>query len=134
MAEFQEPFRPIKEVELFSDLNTKTPWTGSRVRNVNAVVRAIFSAIKQPPLQRMFDPSGFDLESLLFRLSSDAIEQQLKNYLDSVAQDDDRYEMVRNQTQILSADKDNNYLTIQIAFRLLPAGETVYTVIGGIRV
>lgn len=132
--EYQEANRAQRVYELFSDVNCKTPWVSPRTINVQAVVNAIINAITQPPYQRLFDPSGFDLETFLFRLSDASLEQQLLVYLEYISKDDDRYEVDRPSTEIIKIDKDNHILTIQIGFRLLPPDGQVYTFIGRIRV
>lgn len=124
---------PDKQIEIFSDLNTKTPWQGSRVKNLEAVVRAIFNAIRQPPYQRMFDPTGFDLEVFLFRLNTSVIEEKLRNYMDYISKDDPRYEPIAQETRIINIDKDNHLVTIRIGFRLSQDGNN-YTFVGRIRV
>lgn len=126
MPEPQRSGEPRQVKEVFSDLNTQTPWLGLRVLNVAAVVRAIMSALTQPPYQRLFDPSGFNLESYLFRLSETAVEVEIQNYLDYIAKDDPRYYPDRANTRIESIDKDNHVLLVQVAFRLSTEKDMIY--------
>ena len=121
------------QTEIFSDLNTKTPGISSRVYNISAVVRAIKTAITQPPWQRLFDISGFDPEAFLFRLSDEAIESEIQDYLFYISQDDPRWDVDRNNTKLMYFDKDNHIIVCQLAFTIA-GSDSVYTFTGNIRI
>lgn len=127
-------FEPTSEVELFSDLNTRTPGKSSRVLNLEAIARRIMNAINQPPYQRLWDPSGLDKESFLFRISDQGIEVQVKNYLTKITADDPTYNVDRTNTKIMSLDKDNHTLLMQLAFTIPSNAGAVYVFSGRIRI
>lgn len=127
-------FEPTGPVKLFSDLNTKTPGVSSEVINLEAIVRRIMNAINQPPMQRLWDPSGLDKESFLFRISDAGIETQVRNYLDKITRDDPTYKVDRQNTQIIALDKDNHLLLMQIAFTIPQQNDAIYTFAGNIRI
>ena len=128
-----KPFTPLPEVEVFSDLNTRTPGVSRRVLNALAIRNAIFNGLTQPKMQRLWRPKGFNIEDFLFRLSEAAIEEEIRNYIHSMEEDDPRFEMNRELTRITSIDKDLHVLEVQLAFTIPPANSMIYTAKGPIR-
>ena len=128
-----KPFTPVREVEIYSDLNTQTPGLSSRVLNARAIRNAIFNGLLQPKMQRLWRPKGFNIEDFLFRLSEAAVEEEIRNYVRSMEDDDPRFEMIRELTRILIMDKEHHLMDVQLAFSIPPLNEIVYTARGTIR-
>lgn len=60
-------------IELYSDVNCRTPLQSEKVVNISSIYQSIYSFFRTSPKERLFNPSvGYDLEDLLHEV----IEQE----------------------------------------------------------